>query len=572
MKLGMKSGMKKEKMEWNQILLGYMGILTIFSILAAGSFFEYASSVLIIVLMVPLLVMLVKEKEIVFVKDYNTAVILLCTVMYLIVSLWAVDSGMAVGGFVKFFPMLLFYLLVCRLGQDREQLIQMLPAIAAVIVIFSSIMMQFESLKGYVSVAGRLAGTFQYPNTFAIFLLVCLIIVWYSGQEKWKKAVYAVIFLFGILYTGSRTVWLLTAALFLFLACYEKKYRKYSVGVILVCVLALVIVLVVFQDSTIADRIRGFSFSSSTFLGRLLYDKDALKLLLRKPYGLGYYGYYFMEQEIQTGVYSVLNVHNELLQLALDIGVIPAILFFGMIIKSVIGREQLLRNRLVLVVLGLHSLFDYDFQFLAVVFVLLLFLQYGKEKRESISSLTYVITGVAAVAVFGLAVVVGVSNGLYLKGKYEKAFACGKMNTMAQIRLLEQADEIDDAEKIAEDILKRNTHVPIVYETLAKAEYADGNIQNYILYEMKAIQLAPYQIERYGDYINYLSVACTQYLNNKDYESASVCYDRLEELPDILKKVKDKTSSLAWKIKDKPELELPDEYYSLVQSIKESLK
>ena len=88
----------------------------------------------------------------------------------------------------------------------------------------------------WVSVAGRLSGFFQYPNTYALFMLICLILVmWRFDYKKidWLDIVYGVAAVFGIIMSGSRTVFVLTAVAVIWVVCGkvlgEKSYY-FSVG------------------------------------------------------------------------------------------------------------------------------------------------------------------------------------------------------------------------------------------------------------------------------------------------------------------------------------------------------
>ena len=89
-------------------------------------------------------------------------------------------------------------------------------------------------------------------------------------------------------------------------------------------VLALVIYSALFDSFGIFRRVLSLSFTESTFVGRFLYYMDALPQILRRPFGMGYMGYYYDQLSVQTGVYSVMYLHNDLFQLVLDTGWIPA--------------------------------------------------------------------------------------------------------------------------------------------------------------------------------------------------------------------------------------------------------
>ena len=232
-------------------------------------------------------------------------------------------------------------------------------------------------------------GFFQYPNTYAIFMLVCMITAFHQIDWKhldWFLVVHVIAGIAGIYLSGSRTVFIILALYLFFLIFQKKESRKImliGVGAGGIGILALALLGI---GAELLERFGNISFGASTLLGRFLYYIDALPVILKHPFGLGYYGYYSIQQEIQTGVYSVLNVHNELLQFMLDIGIIPTLLFYGYVGKIIFDKRTSNRDRQILLVLFAHSLLDYDFQFLAMMFVVVLFLPSGNSREYVISS------------------------------------------------------------------------------------------------------------------------------------------------------------------------------------------
>ena len=73
------------------------------------------------------------------------------------------------------------------------------------------------------------------------------------------------------------------------------------------------------------SRFLKLGINASTLQGRLLYWEDAIKMLAKRPAGLGYMGYFYFQQAEQTGVYSVRFVHNEWIQWVLDYGIFAGI-------------------------------------------------------------------------------------------------------------------------------------------------------------------------------------------------------------------------------------------------------
>lgn len=547
----------------------YLYGVILFGLVAAGGFFEYISCILIVLLLIPLLYLLFKKKDIRINQDYSLFIVFLICISYLVVSIWAVDCGMAILGFFKFLPVLLFYILLSYVEEDRDWMIQSFPAVGAIITIVSYIMMQFAVFKNFVSVAGRLAGSFQYPNTFALFLLVCLLVaLWQKNKIKY---LYIFILAFGIIQTGSRTVIVIAAISLIVIACSQRNHRKELLGISAALLGAFVLFIVIGWNTEFVLRIRELPMQSSTFLGRLLYYKDAIPVILKHPFGLGYYGYYFMEQEIQTGVYSILNVHNELLQFMLDIGIIPALLFYGMMVKQIFSKNNTAGNRAIWIVILLHSLFDYDFQFIGFLLVLILFIPYSNIKKLKVGGMSYSVVGIASAVTLIGSGIYGLSGFFYIRGNNQMAYSIGKFNTMAQMELLTNAETVDEMRSIAENIIKRNKHVAVAYGAIAKSYCAAGDIKEFINYELKYLKMAPYQQEAYLEYLDYLVTICRQYIDHGEMESARICVKRMLEVKNILSEVADHTSELAWKIDDTPILGLPGEYLNAIDTMIEAV-
>ena len=180
-------------------MLILMTCIVIVGILGGG-YYVSVSAVTGIVLTGVLFYRMYVKKRITAAWDLNMAAFAVLVFGYLLSCLWAVDSGMALMGVVKFLPLLLFYVLVSGLTDEREKMIASLPMLGCLMTAFSFVMMQFEVFEQWVSVAGRLSGFFQYPNTYALFMLICLILVmWRFDYKKidWLDIVYGVAAVFG---------------------------------------------------------------------------------------------------------------------------------------------------------------------------------------------------------------------------------------------------------------------------------------------------------------------------------------------------------------------------------------
>lgn len=558
------------KMLSDQIEFWYLAGSLILALVLAGGYLQPSAALLCIFMGAAITAGIWKSGKIIFSCDLHAVTFFLIVILYLITGLWALDRGMAFGGFVHFLPVFLFYLLLCRNIDKKEKLIALLPMLGSLMTLFSFVMMQFPVFHDYVSVAGRLSGFFQYPNTYALFMLVCLIVSAYRLQNEridWLDILYCCAAVFGIYMSGSRTTFVLLLGVLAWFFIRREKIRKIVLpaavsGLVLVQTLWLVGI-----TDNLFERLFDLSLQSSTLLGRMLYVQDAARLVLKYPFGCGFYGYYFLQTEIQTGVYSVVNVHNELVQMMLDIGIIPAFLFYGTMLVTIFKKNVPGRDRLAVLVIVFHSLLDYDFQFLAMYFVLMLFLDVRRVKEYPVSILTKAVSAVAfAVTAFG-AVRVGGSDLLMMNGQYEKAVQIYDGNTLAKIYSLTEIEDTQKLQKRARSIVEVNQHVPLAYHALAQAALADGKVQEYLKYKEHAIELAPYDINAYMEYLDALSYCLKLYRSSGEDESAEICQKKAEEVPEMLEELKDKTSWLGWQIDDEPQVELPRKYQELIEEM-----
>jgi hypothetical protein len=541
------------------VLYYFLAVTLIISGVAGGGYFCCVSAVLSVILMLFIVCKLVKSSVFSIACDINLAALSCLTAGYFLVSLWAVDPWMALMGGVKFLPIFLFFFLLCQEPWQRERLIQLLPFLGSLMTLFTFIMMQFPVFQMYVSVAGRLAGFFQYPNTYALFMLVCLLVAVYRidlNKLEWLDICNIFAALAGIYLSGSRTVMILAAAVVLLIFISKRELRKYGIPGVGIFVILVAILAFCGYGAEIFSRFVSLAENSSTFWGRFLYAWDAVKMIAAHPFGMGYYGYYFVQQEMQTGVYSVVNVHNEFLQIMLDIGILPALLMYGAVLRSVISKNNSGRNRLILLVILLHSLFDYDFQFLTMDFLVLLFLDFRNVQKIRISKLTKAVATVVLFVSIWAFESMGVSDFFYIEGNHQKAFRRCRGNTMAKVELLKEAESAEEMEEFADSILESNSHVAVAYSAKARAAFSRGDVETFIRFKLRAIQLAPYQYEEYVDYLDSLAYCEKLYRQAGDMDSARFCVEKAEEIPKMLKQVGDRTSSLGWKIKDRPEVAL----------------
>lgn len=473
--------------------------------------------------------------------------------------LWGTDRGMALVGAVQFLPLPLFVLLLEQFQLDaRMNLLRRIPYAASVMVVLSFLLSRFVSLEGWFLVAGRQAGFFQYPNTYAVYLLFAVVLLLFGAPIRFGRLPWLIILLAGIALSGSRTVFVLLFGVLLVYLIREPS-SKARLSVLLTVGLLLVSALLI---TSIAGKQGAFSrfltisLSSSEFLGRLLYARDALPVILKHPLGLGYTGYRWLQGSFQTGVYSVQHVHNEFLQLLLDVGWVPAGLFLWALLRGLHSPQGGLCRRMLLAVLVLHCLLDFDTQFVSVA--MLLFLVMDAEPAAVHPVKAPRITAGVLMIVSLLSLWIGAASFFYYLRKPSVAVKIDPGYTAALVDLLPSASE-EEMGPLADRILRLNQSVAIAHDAKARSAFYDGNLEELVRCKQRALLLSRYSLREYLDTFDMLRLSYERSLQQGNTADAERCLELMHQIPAILETVRAQTSPLGWRIQDQPNLELtPD--------------
>jgi len=200
----------RESYEPNKISQFYF--ISIYMILFFSPFFfglykEYCSCIMSIV-MVFLLWMGIKRMGKLKININIPAITaFVISSFYVISRICAVDTGMAFIGFAKFLPLPLFSILIMQCSQQqRDHILNVIPVSGGVMVLTSFILSLVPELSNFVIVNNRLAGFFQYPNTFALFLLLGIVILTFKKTWKLKDWIMCIVLIFGLYQSGSRAI------------------------------------------------------------------------------------------------------------------------------------------------------------------------------------------------------------------------------------------------------------------------------------------------------------------------------------------------------------------------------
>lgn len=548
----------------------FLSIFLAVSLSAVGLFYEFLSCAASIALCVYLIYIVKKNGGFVFKKNLGGITAVVIPLFYGLSAFWAVDPGMAFIGFFKFLPIALFTLVVMQFKKDGMDYLNILPTTAALMTVISGVLSLIPPISGIFAPSGRLAGFLQYSNTFALILLVSVIITATKEKLNLVDHIYLAIFLLGILLSGSRTVFALTllAVVLLIIFCKSKKTKLTLLIITASGIAAGVLYAVLSGNFDTIGRFLTTSLGESTFVGRLLYFYDALPIILKNPFGTGYLGFYYLQQSIQTGLYSVRYVHNDFLQIMLDIGWIPAVMLITAVARSFFKKGASLQKRLILLVMTAHCMFDFDLQFIAVFFIYILLIdcEKGREYKLKGFSITRQIPSIiigCGSAYMMIALAAAWTNG------YALSNALYPFNTDVSVALLTEETNPAQMDKYADKIISQNKYITVAYSAKAAYAYSNGDFTNVIKFKEQAIQNALLIYEEYEDYIIMLLTGYELYMQANDIQSAEYCRAKITEVVNALDSIDDKLSALGKKINDQPHTQLPQELLQNIELLKQ---
>ena len=575
--------------------LNFLTIIIILTAFLFGGFYDFVACSLAIILLINLLIKYIKNKKIKI--EINLIFILICVLNLasIITCFYAIDKSIAIFGIFRNLTLLIFYLNICQYEvKDQEQALLAISFTGVAMFLLSIAMYFVEPLKNFVfSEGNRLTGFFQYANTFALFLLLGFIELAFSEKINIKFKIICLMLLFiGILLTGSRITFFL-AIINIFILMFtmpNKKYRKYCfLGFTAILILATIIAFATDNFQNIG-RFLTTNITSSSLLGRLVYFKDAVKLIVANPFGLGYMGYSYCYPEVQTAIYSVKFVHNDILQIALDYGILVALVFLISILRRIlIYFKTYLKNRkesskvkennrnlisfLVVFTIFTHCLFEFDFEFISVAFILLLIISINHDTKKSkyIEIKKSFVQIIFILVILVLNIYFGIASFANYLGNYNLALNFLPNYTEAKLKSLEnnmENNNFNNANELADEILEYNEYSVEAYLTkvsyfLEKEEYTK------VLENLnKAILLDKYNIEEYNNYVLVLSQIINKKIINEEYEDVDFYIKEVLKVEQMLDNLENATSKLSKYFIDKPIFELNDESKKYIETLK----
>lgn len=543
--------MKKNEKIWK------LALPLIVTILLFGGFYSFSVYLAGAIILLLLFLRLGEQKKSRVAKcELFYGSVLLCVSAF--VSVFAgVNKGMAWLGFLRVlvFAVWIFYLMQFS-KQERDVTLSFIPWIGGTMVIVGvlslSISRIWPAVTGLFWQAERFGGTFQYSNTCALFLIIGVIIL--SGKQKIEKKELVLfdVLLIGIFLTGSKGGILLLIPVFTWIILKQKAFRKNGICAIIVLVVAGLIYGFLSEDFQNIARIYTILQYPSTLLGRLLYMKDALPVLVSHPLGIGYMGYAGIQSSIQTGVYTSLFVHNDWMQMGLDYGWLFLIASAGIMLYQLKNGKQETWKKMALLLICIYSLLDFHLQYLSIVMLIPLLMDFKEhtiaEKKAIVAkeNQIFALIGLVIFVYFALA-----SFCTYMT-KYEVAISMYPYDTQAMEALLLKEADKGRAKDLARDMLGLDKDNAVAYNTLAYACMMDGEYEKALAYKLEVLKRKKYDMAQYADF-----VSMTGAIQSISEQEKELCEKKMREMEKLLGDTKERTSEIAYYLRDKPEFTVP---------------
>lgn len=478
----------------------------------------------------------------------------------LFAAMSGIDVGESVNGIVRLIAVLLTSIALRQIDDEcKDSFLKVIPYLGILLLICSLFLMNSSGVK-WISATKRVAGPFEYPNTMALFLLIGIVVL--ENVYVRGKRILQFFLSIGILATGCRTMFLL-CCLYLFY-CFVKCRGKNFALIILfsVAILGIVLLGILGKDVGGFDRFRTLDLNTSTFQGRLLYWEDACRMLLKYPQGLGSMGYFYLQQVMQTGMYSVRFVHNDWLQLMLDYGVLAGIGTFACL-ASAFWKMSLFKKEL-LVVIAASSFFDFHMQYLSIIIILLL-LEPCENPIIKRTNMKWRYVNISALIIVTVCIIVKSMAWIYAeKGYYEEAVKWDRLSTQYKADILLNSPNLEIADYYAGQLLEGNSLFYAAYLVKSNAAAANRQIDVFIENRKQVLKLKKYSIEEYNDYFRILLEWYMKAYNENNEEEMKKCLDAMKEIPELILMVKRDTSVRAYKIEQMPELFFDKKYQGII--------
>lgn len=479
---------------------------------------------------------------------------------------FAVSAGMAFAGCLRLAVWVLFFLYAATYSpRERADILDALAYEGAILSLLTIAAFLYDAASGIDDPNGRVDGLFQYANTWSLYLLVCLVLLIMKEKRRALDWPAMAVLLCGIYLSGSRGVFLLLLPLALAWGVHQLVKQKdvKTVAIAAAAAVSIGALATVLSGGLVLDRLRAITLTSSSLNGRLLYYLDGLNMLARHPLGVGYGGYLYLQPLEQTGVYILRYIHNEYLQAALDGGVPAGLCMAGLCAAMLLRKGAAVRERAVVFAVAAHALIDFDLQFTAVAFLLLLC---GSGGREIVLSRRRASAALCAACVL----VFGFFSAVYALDFFERpgaAYTLFPADLSLAEKRLQSFPDVESAEPVADAIIASTDLSMLAWDCKLAAAARRADVSAMTEYKYQYLRLNRYRGEVYEDFAALLESARVQGSGPELVRYKTLAQAIITQLEEVNRT----TSFLAYRIADKPELDFSPQIYAQLNQIIERI-
>lgn len=305
----------------------------------------------------------------------------------------------------------------------------------------------------------------QSRNTLIYLVIYLIIKVVYDFKKKEKffsiTNFFISIFIYFSIHMAGFGVFFILPLILLTIEYGYNKISSKAKNIITIILSGVGIPLLFLSDSNLSNRIGNISLTNGVFQERLIYFQDVIKALVKNPFGFGINSFEYSQYVHQSAFYDVKYVHNSILQVGYDMGLIGMAIFimFGVWGGIILFKSTSKAKKYYIplyVTIYLHSLLDFDFAYLVIWAIVVMIIAFAQEEINCTFKVkpNFVLIS-SLVLIFSLYLIV--VNGFYSIG--DKLNANRKLDEARKIYSINKAITFKD---------------PDVYFRLAEIERKEG--------------------------------------------------------------------------------------------------
>lgn len=346
----------------------------------------------------------------------------------------------------------------------------------------------------------RIYGNLGYANSYALIILIMLILNELYISDK-TYVVFQITYILAIIYTGSRNTlfyfgvfiiikliisiknktqkfyillfdigiaasiyFLLSLKYYIFLTLvpliiyfiYElsSKLSNRIKKVASIFLVGISLLTIFYTSSNTIIRLKNVSLNTGVLQERFIYYEDAIKYILKNPFGSGINSFEYRQFYQQSAFYDVKYIHNSFLQVGYDLGIIGMVTFIVILvygfIKIIKGKSKSkIWIATSFLIISMHSFLDFDFSYVSIFTIFILIFIIGtkdsyllkhkqtEKKEKYLLKFGYVGLSLSLILssyLIFVNLVYFMGDNFVIKGEYDKAIKLYDINKKITLR------------------------------------------------------------------------------------------------------------------------------------------